>query len=293
VKTRVSTRLLEERVRAFFRHVPRALAGDAVAVHEMRVAGRRLRAVLPLLARKPNGRRLRRARRGLKHVIRAMAPARDLDVSLSLFEAQARSRPASPEALYVRRRLRAARGRSRARVAESRLEHRLAGLRRALRAILARGGAKRSLVQVRMRRAGGATGEELLARAAALGNGFDPDELHELRRRIRRLRYLAEVAARVDTETSDAPEQLKRLQDGLGRIHDAWILEIWLERASAAADARGEADLSGGLRRLGTRLRAAARAHHRAYLKQDPGSILERAVDGIAPDGARRAPEAP
>ena len=47
--------LLRERVRAVFKQLPKGLAGDEEAIHQMRVAGRRLRVALPLLARKPRG----------------------------------------------------------------------------------------------------------------------------------------------------------------------------------------------------------------------------------------------
>ena len=55
-----ATDLLQERIRMLFRHLPHALAGKAESVHQMRVASRRLRLALPLLGRKPDGRRLRR-----------------------------------------------------------------------------------------------------------------------------------------------------------------------------------------------------------------------------------------
>jgi hypothetical protein len=48
-------------MRRVFKHLPKTLVGDQEAVHEMRVAARRLRVILPVLARKPAGRRVKRA----------------------------------------------------------------------------------------------------------------------------------------------------------------------------------------------------------------------------------------
>ena len=63
--------LLRERVRRLFREFPGALAGDEEPVHQVRVAGRRLRVALPLLAHKAGGRRVKRARRILGDLTRA------------------------------------------------------------------------------------------------------------------------------------------------------------------------------------------------------------------------------
>ncbi|HEY7513832.1 MAG TPA: CHAD domain-containing protein, partial [Vicinamibacteria bacterium] len=63
--------LLKERIRSVFRHLPKGLAGEEEAVHQLRVSGRRLRVALPLLARKPRGRRVKRALAILRDLTRA------------------------------------------------------------------------------------------------------------------------------------------------------------------------------------------------------------------------------
>ena len=75
--------LLRQRIRFLFRQLRKALAGDEEAIHQMRVSDRRLRTVLPLLARKPGGRRVRRALRRLRRLVRAASGSRDLDVALA------------------------------------------------------------------------------------------------------------------------------------------------------------------------------------------------------------------
>src|SRR5258706_16473109 len=76
----VSTPLLRSRIRDLFQQVPKGLAGDEEAIHQMRVAGRRLRAALPHLARRPEGARARRALRVLRQLARTASVSRDLDV---------------------------------------------------------------------------------------------------------------------------------------------------------------------------------------------------------------------
>ena len=78
--------LLRQRIRAVFKQLPKGLAGDEEAIHQMRVAGRRLRAALPLLARRPGGKRVKRALRVLRELTRAAGQSRDLDVSLELLQ---------------------------------------------------------------------------------------------------------------------------------------------------------------------------------------------------------------
>jgi hypothetical protein len=48
-----ATRLLKERVKRTFAHLPKALAGDEEEIHQMRVAARRLRTALPILRSSP------------------------------------------------------------------------------------------------------------------------------------------------------------------------------------------------------------------------------------------------
>src|SRR5438552_10057686 len=126
-----ATPVLKEHIRALFRQLPRALAGDEDAIHQMRVAGRRLRVALPLLARKPQGRRVKRGRRIMRALTRSAGTSRDLDVGVGLFEERLRGRgEMDPERRLLRQRLRAARGRSRVRLAEALMDIGIARLRR-------------------------------------------------------------------------------------------------------------------------------------------------------------------
>ncbi len=134
------TALLRERVRAVFRHLPKGLAGDEEAIHQMRVAGRRLRVALPLLAKKPEGRRVQRALRVLRALTRTAGASRDLDVSIELLAERLRSvAPLDAEQRRLRSRLRGVRAYSRTRMAEALMDLEIARLRRDLRAVLGSG----------------------------------------------------------------------------------------------------------------------------------------------------------
>jgi CHAD domain-containing protein len=282
--------LLRDRIRAFFRHLPLALAGESEGIHQMRVAGRRVRVVVPLVARKPESRRVRRARRTLKALIRAAAPARDLDVCLALFDAHVAA--PSPEAKVLRARLRAARSRSRRRMREVILDEEIPTLRRDLRMLL---GTPEPVpaVLARIRETRDLAGGELLGWLEKLGEQFDANGLHDLRRRVRRLRYVAEAADELTGAASKAPKRLKRLQERLGGIHDPYVLAAWLARQATTADRRQASDQAAEARRLEAAFLELSRGYHRAYLQAAPVDAAKQALVLLAPGPAASWPDAP
>lgn len=268
--------LLRERVRAVFRHLPKGLAGHQESVHQMRVAGRRLRIALPLLAVRADGRRTRQALRLLRELTRAAGRSRDLDVSLRLFE-EGLSLP-TPEQLILRRRLRAARSRSRARMAEALMDLDIARLRRHLRRIVARGADHLFSVFLRLREKREAEGAALIQGFQTLGERFDPVALHSLRRRARRLRYAAELSDALRDDVSRAPALFKRFQEDIGAVHDRVVLAAWLQRQTQAATGRGQVALAEEARNRQASLLAAGRAFHRAFLEHQPAAAAEEAL---------------
>jgi triphosphatase len=282
--------LLRDRIRAFFRHLPLALAGESEGIHQMRVAGRRVRVVVPLVAGNPDGRRVRRARRTLKALIRAAAPARDLDVCLALYDEQVAG--ASPDAKALRARLRAARSRSCRRMRETILDQEIPTLRRDLRTLLGTPAPVPSVL-ARIRETRDLAGGELLGWLEKLGETFDADALHDLRRRVRRLRYVAEAADELTGAESKAPKRFKRLQEQLGGIHDAAVLAAWLARHATAADRRQASEQAAEARRLGAALLDLARARHRAYLEADPVGAAKHALVRLGTAPAASGPDAP
>ena len=84
VKPNPSELLIRQRMNALTRALPGATQGDPLLVHQARVASRRLREALPLVASGAKGRKLERAARRLT---RALGPVRELDVALEMLEA--------------------------------------------------------------------------------------------------------------------------------------------------------------------------------------------------------------
>jgi CHAD domain-containing protein len=66
--------------------LPQALAGNEERLHQMRIAARRLRVALPLLAHEPEGKKVRRARARPAPADAHPRASRDLDVMVTLAE---------------------------------------------------------------------------------------------------------------------------------------------------------------------------------------------------------------
>jgi CHAD domain-containing protein len=280
-----ATPLLRERVRGLFKRLPRALAGDEEALHDMRVAARRLRVALPLLARHPHGRRVRRSLKVLKQVTRAGGASRDLDVAVTLLAARAAEPTA--ELAILRRRLRDARGRSRTRMAEGLLDLEIAELRRHLRATVSRRADGLFVVLRRLRETRTALGTEALSLLDALGDRYEPAALHRLRIRTRRLRYIAEIADAFRAQSTTAADDLKALQDRLGVVQDTHVIAEWFGRQAAIAEAKGQADLAREARAQRAYFLDLSQGHHRDFLAAGPADVIRRALAAMA--GSRSA----
>jgi CHAD domain-containing protein len=269
--------LLQQRIKALFRRLPKALAGGEEDLHQMRVAGRRLRVALPLLVRKPEGKRARRSLRLLRRLTRTGGISRDLDVSVALFEAELAKSPPSAEDRLLRRRLRAARTRGHARMAEGLLDLEIARLRRDLR-VLARGGDGVFAVLRRIRETRDKRGAEALALIAALGDRFDPVELHHLRRQVRRLRYAAELSAALKGQAAAAATDFRALQDELGALHDTYVLSEWFKRQAESCRMRGQTAVADAAAARHQAFLDTTRAHHQAFLALPPADVVSRAL---------------
>lgn len=275
----VSTPLLKERIQALFRQVPQGLAGHEEAIHQMRVAGRRLRVALPLLARKPKGKRVRRALRVLGELTRVAGTSRDLDVISTLLSEELASTPVpSREARLLRGRLVSARRRSRVRMAEALLDLEIARLRRDLRAVVRRRGEDLFTVLSRLYREREREGDGLLGSIVGLGDRFDPERLHDLRKRARRLRYAAEVGAALRGSASPAPEIFRELQGQLGAIHDAHVLAGWLGAQAERTERVGQSVLAAEAHRLEQVFLERALTAHRSLIDRGLVETADRAL---------------
>lgn len=274
--------LLRDRIRRVFTELPGAMAGEMEAVHQVRVAGRRLVVAMPLLVRRGAGRRLKRARRVLRQLTRAVGTGRDLDVIVGLYaDRLATAGRSTPEQRALLSRLRTARARARATVPEAVMDLDIDGLRRNLRRLQQRGPADSTTVLARVVAVREAEGAELLRGFSQVGERYRPVELHAVRRCARRLRYAAEVEDALRGEDSRAPALWKRLQDGIGVLHDHHVLAVWLDEQSRTAEARGQSAVARAAR--GERLHVVreGRRLHATLLEARPADLALRALEAM------------
>jgi CHAD domain-containing protein len=278
-----SSQLLEDRINRVFHELPGAVAGQEEAVHQVRVAGRRLRVALPILSRKDDGRTVTKAVKVLRQLTRSVGAGRDMDVALGLFQDRFEVvRHSSAEQRALLSRLRAARARSRSQVAEVIFDLDIDGLRRNLRRLLREGAVDAPTAIARVRALREEEGAALLRGFSQIGERFLPDPLHALRRRARRLRYASEIEDVVRGDESRAPALWKRLQDSIGVIHDHDVLADWLEEQSRAASARNNQLLSRAAQRERHAFVSVARLLHRALLEMKPADVALRALIAMA-----------
>lgn len=271
-------------------NLPLAMTGREESVHQIRVASRRLRVILPLAAVKPRGRKIRRTVRDLKRLTRTAGTSRDLDVAKDLLPRAASLTPngrssaaagataASSARSVLSQRLRAARGRARRRLAEGLLDFDIARLRQDLRRITSQGGEERFSALMRVRLMREVEGAQLIAEMSALGERFDPEALHEHRARIRRMRYAAEFGAALAAAPPEAAKRFRELQELLGELHDAWVLARWLGRQKELAAKAGRHEEAAEAERLESASEDLSRTLHAKYLESAPIEKVRRAL---------------
>jgi CHAD domain-containing protein len=282
IEDRTAT-LLRDRVKRVFRELPGAVAGEAEPVHQVRVAGRRLRVSLPLLARKGLGRQVKRAVKVLRQLIRVVGEGRDRDVLVALFQDRLGAlRATSAEQRALLSRLRKARAQGRAQVAENLLDLDIDGLRLDLRRLLGQGPADSTTVLGRVVALREEEQAQILRAFSRIGERYLPEALHALRRRVRRLRYAAEVEDAVRGEDSRAASLWKRLQDGIGVLHDHHVLAGWLEAQAQTAYARGNVLLARAARREKRFFVAEGRRLHKTLFETKPADLALRALQAMA-----------
>ncbi len=257
-------RLLTRRLRELFRVYPKALVGEVEAVHDLRVAARRLRAARGLLVENPEGRRARRADKTLRELARAAGRGRDLDVGLEILETLPVA--ASEANDRLRRALSSSRSRARYLSREALLDLELAHLRRDLRALAAATRVDRPVLAgrldaLRLR-------EEAIV-DAELGKGRawpKAEQLHSARRAARRLRYAAEIEAHFDGVETDVADRWRKMQSRLGDIQDRHVLCAWLTLRERRAAARGDLGLATAAARALSHVTRDAASHTRKFV---------------------------
>ena len=261
------------------KNMPAAVGGDAAALHQARVASRRIREALPLVTRPA-----RKLMRQVRRITRALGPVRELDVALLLLDELDRSGGVPRQALTrLRQTVRSERERlhedMRRRLGDS---TDLAKLRKRALASAASCNGDLSDPQ-RLERAqqrAGRRGERLRAAMENAAGMYLPDRLHEVRIAVKKLRYAMELVRELSGSRATARVRaLKRAQDVLGRMHD---LEVLIARTRGLQGSAGAPNLklSGELDRIVRRLETECRQLHGQYMgaRQTLVDICEHAI---------------
>ena len=227
-------------------------AGDPEGIHQMRVGLRRLRAMVGLLG--DHSEELNKLSSKAKEYAGILGEARDLDV----FEEEILSPVAALDLLDVdlapivsalKRARKAAWTHVRAALSEPEFTKFLLTLACEIEALRAAG--KGGDLGAAAREAGAARLEKAAARAGKLGRKFaalPPPARHELRKRLKKLRYAAQVFEPLFKSGKTAPylTHLGALQDSLGALNDVAAAEETLARLPVAAQHRTAAAKAGG-----------------------------------------------
>jgi CHAD domain-containing protein len=294
-KPRVTTVLLEKRASALDEFLPRAVEGEVRAVHQARVATRRLREAIPVLsAAGVKRRRAKNVRRKLRRLTRAFGRVRELDVTMQILD-ELSARPDTPAAALagIRQDTQAERERRHQlmcdrlhRVNPDKLRGRLARIGEAL-ASDARESWKPLLNARLLKRA-----RTLDTAIADAGHIYAPERLHAVRIAAKKLRYVLELAG--DADVRDARplvRTLKRAQEALGHLHDLQVVQRHLTASQAAAESAAVE----GQEAILQSIEAECRHLHARYLAALP-SLQEATASCrtiIAPQLARRSAKAP
>ena len=270
-RTSPSELLIAQRVNALTRTLNGAREGDARAIHQARVATRRLREALPLVSPVKSGRGVGRKARKLT---RALGPVRELDVALQMlgeFEATGELPHAGIEVLRgvirdERQRLYDDLLQRLDRVDTAKLRKKaLSAARRGAASIGANGTRDPNrLIAAQQRVATRA--ERLRSTIDSAAAIYLPDRLHDVRIAVKKLRYAAEIVKELSgSRANQRILTLKRAQDLLGRMHDLEVL-IARTRAIQGSAKVPSLRLSGELDRLVRRLEDECRQLHGRYM---------------------------
>ena len=285
--------LIRQRLGALTRALPGARAGDIGAVHKARVATRRLREVLPLVARASVA---RKAERVARRLTRTLGPVRELDVALLTLDEFADGRDV-PRAgvLSLQQAVRHERARMHADMVRSIDGSHLGKLSQKLVAAARKrdedGLRPRSVDPKQLAAARGRVARRAERLRASIDNAaaiYLPDRLHEVRIAVKKLRYAMEIVRElIGSRATARITVLTRAQDLLGRIHD---LEVLIARTRAIQGSTNAPTLriSADMDLLVRRLENDCRRLHGRYIAMRP-SLLKICDHAAGASRRRRA----
>ena len=255
-------------VRALLAQWPLALADEVEGIHQARVASRRLRELVPAVARAADAREARALRRGFRQVTRLLGRSRELDVALdTLLAIDARAPAHAVAVTAVRASVLLARAEA-ARDARDRLASLdVNGLAVRTLALTGRSASRADVLACARRVAArlGRRAAELQNAVVGAGLIFAPGPLHGVRIALKKFRYALEVAERLGRfRLSGSMRRLKGLQNLLGELHDLQVLGGLARDVMSQAPAPRRA----GLDRLVTSIDDDIRALHSRFVSE-------------------------
>jgi CHAD domain-containing protein len=255
--------LIRQRLNVLSRSLDGARKGEVKEVHQARVATRRLREALPVLATGTRGRKLAR---DMRRLTRALGPVRELDVALLSLDEIGQEGGVPARALsslkqvirHERRGVHAELRREIGRVDLAKLRKRaLVAARKGDAAGRLRSADPKRVTDARRRMARRA--ERLRAAIESAAGLYLPDRLHVVRIAVKKLRYSMELAREMSGSKATAQiDTLKNMQDLLGRMNDLEVLIArvrGLQGSGKVPDLRLSSDLDILVRRLETECR--------------------------------------
>ena len=275
--------VLEREAAKLFAHQPQIAASPTPdEIHQLRVAARRLRVALRLFGHMLPSRDAARFAADLKWFASSLGDARDLDVYAESFNAYVQALPLAQRGalsgyqLYLRGERAAARQRAVAALASPRAAALLADLERFAAAGPSAGALRRwgSLsVHAAMRN----SIRRSVGRVRRLGNGLTtrarPPELHDLRIKVKRLRYELEFFAEAYPPLTQTAKECKALQDVLGAHQDVYSANARLRRYAAHNRKQGAEQLPPALVELRKNQLAVARQARRTFRAKWPAFV--------------------
>jgi CHAD domain-containing protein len=268
-ESRPSELMIRQRLLVLNRTLPSARSGDADAIHQARVATRRVREALPLVTRGSKERKLTKA---VSRLTRALGRVRELDVALvNLDEVTADAAMQTEGINLLRAILKDERQRLYADMAERIDRVDPEKLQRKALAAVARNAESEddALSAGRMKTVIKRAARRAVSLQAAIDNAggiYLPDRLHEVRIAVKKLRYVLEIARELSRSRASARiRMLKTVQDLLGRMHDLEML-IMRIRALQGSERAPTLKVSADLDRLVRRLEMECRQLHVRYM---------------------------
>lgn len=260
---------------------------DIEALHDMRVASRRLRAALSVFAPYLPDKPARRAAKRLRSLTRLLGASREWDVhgeALARLHAAA-ARPDERAAIeHLLELVDARRGHERSAMSKQLDEVDLEKLGDKLRWLA--GHVRSAGLPDDLPHAAAAAlqalGADAYARTPELRDRERPEELHAMRVAVKRFRYALELLEPAfQLGYDELIGRAKALQEILGRHHDHCLLEDMLTRTLSRLTEHGRATLAAGLLGPIERLRAERHERFREFVTATDGVDVARIAEDV------------